>query len=147
MIVTNQPSHDGAVKGDDIVIFNALCCAIDSCFCKFPECLGCYSKRVLMCLESEVTMYKPMCCAKDLEKKNLLCICLSGQCSCIHCKTCCKGESQLCCLDSRFACPCDEEVPCVCTLLPFCTCYPSIGCCKKVSDVQAGRDKKVTPGH
>jgi hypothetical protein len=127
-------------------LYRACCCTIDSLYTKCPECIGCYSKRVLCCIESEFIAYKPMCCNKELEKKNLCCILLSGQCSMVHLKTCCKGESQMCCIDSRFAMPCDEEVPCMFTMLPFCLVYPGCYCCKSLNSVQSASSAgKVQP--
>jgi len=67
----------------------------------------------------------------------------------------CKSESirfPLCCLAEDCVFPCDNTVPMTLTgnvtSLPlcFCTLYPQVGCCKKVSELYPEQDWTVAPG-
>ena len=41
----------GTVDSDDLLIFSASCCSIQSLYCKFPECCGCTWMNVCCCFK------------------------------------------------------------------------------------------------
>jgi hypothetical protein len=126
-------------------MYSANCCTIDSLYCVFPECLGCYSKQTNCCIEQELIAYKAMCCTPEKEKKSLMCIVAKQSCNIIRPTTCVKQVNQCCCCDSRVAFPCDEEVPCIYMPMPFCTCCVCgscvVGCCQNLETIKSKSSK------
>lgn len=116
----------------DIMPCFAFCCCMQSCYCKTPNCWGCYVNETFLCLEAEFQGCKP---SDEQGKENKeCCVLLSGQCKCVEVTTCCKAVNNCCCLDCRFALPCDKDVPAVCGLF-FIICYPKCLCAKPYSDI------------
>mmetsp|Transcript_7231 Transcript_7231/g.22050 ORF Transcript_7231/g.22050 Transcript_7231/m.22050 type:complete len:248 (+) Transcript_7231:53-796(+) len=108
-------SNELNVDPTAVTVCSALCCCIQGCYCKCPDCLGCAAFCVQLC-----------CCRSECYQK-------------ITCEniTCCKCVGHCCCFDSRCAVPCDEEVPVACTLCPFLVVVPcdKVGCCKTIQDL------------
>eukprot|EP00966_Prymnesium_polylepis_P123111 2846242-Prymnesium_polylepis.1 len=52
-VAARSNNLDEAVEAEQLIAIGACCCTITSCYCAFPECLGCYSKGVLTCLDIE----------------------------------------------------------------------------------------------
>ena len=119
----------GEVESDDLIVFSAWCCEINSCYCKMPECCGCYNSSVCCCLKADNMACKPS------NVKGECCIICSGGQLCIMPTTCVKGTNQCCCCDTRCAFPCDHDVPCVIAFC-FCVCCvnfsPKCGCFQKL---------------
>ena len=89
----------------------ACCCTILSCYVAFPQCIGCYSKGVFTCIETESVACKPSVV------EGSLCKLLSSEVELVKPVTCVKCAAQECCIDSRCALPCDSEVPCMISFL------------------------------
>jgi hypothetical protein len=106
-VLPHGTAMNEAVNSDDLCLFCGLCCVIGSCYTKWPECLGCANKGVLMCLEIEGAA------CKTGRTEGSLCVCLKGESEVIKPVTCIKCTQQLCCVDLRCALPFDAEVPCV----------------------------------
>lgn len=117
----------------DIRVASGLCCCINGCSCKWPDCWGCGVDGVLCCIQSNAVCCKIMDERKNEDQKMF--ICQEGGFFCKKPNTCCQMRSQFCCCDSRGALPCTEEVPCIFTCLPGCSVYPKFGCCAKVGDL------------
>ena len=126
----NQPIFEPSYKTtamveapdpEDLTACCALCCIITSCYRKFPECCGCYSKGIFTCLEVE-----QLCC-KPGAYEGSLCMLQKSEWECVRPTTCCKCTKHLCCIDSRCGFPCDEEIPCMISLLCL-TCVKDYKC-------------------
>lgn len=121
----------GKVQADDLIVINACCCEIDSCFCKFPDCCGCYINSTCCCCSQE-----GMCC-KQSNVEGECCIISQTTQTCIMPSTCCKGVQQCYCYDIRCGFPCDRDVPCVLALCFVVCCYNNeciCGCCKSLKN-------------
>ena len=132
-------SLPGAPKAEHLVPFAACCCSILTCYKKFPDCLGCYNKGTLTCLECEM-----LCCKTGMNEEasdGSLCQALAGELECIKPSTCGKLQWQLCCLNCAIAMPCDEEVPCMIAFLGI-TCVSDYKCvfqaCKPMQSAEVG---------
>mmetsp|Transcript_4050 Transcript_4050/g.6424 ORF Transcript_4050/g.6424 Transcript_4050/m.6424 type:complete len:300 (+) Transcript_4050:84-983(+) len=141
--VQTLPGREDGKGNGNVTVCSGHCCTIDSCYCDFPACLGCYRKGVCLCCEGEMIQCKPMC-GQEKVKENLLCILCKGSSLLIMPYTCCKGVSQVCCLDSRYAFPCDDEVPCIWTPCIFCTCCVQgkcqLACCTTIDELVGQRN-------
>eukprot|EP00392_Amoebophrya_sp_AT5.2_P008638 g8666.t1 len=133
------------VKIEDLQPCQAMCCAIQSCYCKFPECLGCVSDGTVLFCQGRCVSLKPLDCKDD--DKRCCAVCEMNAFWKIPTEF---GESkcQCCCIDQRMAIPCNDDVPCMFTPLPCCVCglncdlhhradFGMSGphCCKKVGDI------------
>lgn len=129
---------EGKAEADDALVVNACCCYIDSCYCKCPQCLGCYGNDTCLCFTSEFK-----CCKYYESAPGKICLCQEVKCDCVTPTTCCKQINQCCCLDSRCAFPCDDDVPCVCTLFPFFICCQNFACSPKCCAKASSFKRKV----
>ena len=119
----------GVVDPDDLIVSDACCCTIQSCYLKCPECCGCYTSGTVCCCTTQAMGCKPS------NVKGETCILCEGGETCIYPTTCCKGTSQFCCYDTRCAFPCDHDVPCVLASCCIVCCYnskPQCGFCHKL---------------
>jgi len=124
---------------EDLCACAACCCTLISCYWKYPNCLGCYEKGTVVCLELE-----GVCCKTGLQE-GALCLCTRGEVQCVKPRTCCKLESQYCCYDCRCALPCDEEVPCMVTILGLTFCKEYECTCNCGDRVQAKTSTTTPP--
>jgi len=136
-------------RNDDVVNLMGLhpvfacCCCIESCFCTFPDLLGCYTNSECCCCLTDC-----QCCRPNTNKAVKACCVLSaGNCSLICPTTCCKGVEQCFCCDHRCAFPTDREVPCMitCFFITFskklnCKCV----CCDTVGDVKKPQGAQIS---
>ena len=76
---------EGKASADDQLIANGCCCYIDSCYCKCPDCLGCYGNQTCCCIVQEFK-----CCKMYSSSPGKICICQEIKCDCITPTTCCK---------------------------------------------------------
>jgi len=67
------------------------------------------------CCANQYLFMPASCASADL----IVCLCIGEDCSCL---------------------PVEETVPKVCTLLPFCTVFPKVGCCETVGSLYAGNE-------
>ena len=51
-------SMEGSPKQEHMYPFMSCCCTVPSCYCKFPDCIGCYGQGVFTCLELEILACK-----------------------------------------------------------------------------------------
>ena len=103
----------GTPQQEDMIPFGACCCSILHCYCKAPQCIGCYTQGVFTCCELET-----LCCKTGWGDENAaICLLGRGEAEIIAPTTCCKIQEQMCCLNAVVAMPCDEEVPCMIGLL------------------------------
>lgn len=119
---------------NDLTPFMGCCCGVCSFYFVFPDCIGCWSKGTLCCLDIEA-----LCC-KVGKKEGSICMCMQNEIEVIWPPSC-KIANQVFCLDNRCAIPCDEEVPCVVTVFGIQCCKHSEckpGCCKKLGDEEEG---------
>jgi len=121
-------STDAEKDMNKVVPCDSCCCYIDSCFCLFPQCLGCARKEECCCLACDSIYYKPQCGDTEREDQDVCCILQKGAIWIQWPTTCLKTVDQCCCIDHRCAFPCDKEVPCLCMCLPFCTCCVNCAC-------------------
>ena len=128
---TGKGGAANEVASGDLIPVAACCCAIYSCYTKYPECCGGYSNATCLCIQQELTICK---CHKEMLDKDEFCLCYQGKCACLLEPAFCKVVSQLFCIDGRAAIPCDEDVPCMLNLC-YVSCYPKCGVCKKVSEI------------
>ena len=119
------------VPSGELLPFASCCCAIYSCYNKFPDCCGIYSNTTCCCLQQELTCCK---CDKELMDEDECCTMYQGKMACLGKPGCCKGVSQVCCIDGGGALPCDKDVPCMFGVC-FVTCYPKCAVCKKVNEI------------
>ena len=96
------------VPSGELLPFASCCCAIYSCYNKFPDCCGIYSNTTCCCLQQELTCCK---CDKELMDEDECCTMYQGKMACLEKPGCCKGVSQVCCIDGRGALPCDDVRP------------------------------------
>jgi hypothetical protein len=123
----------GVVNPDHLVICCMGCCCINSMYCTFPDCLGCYNNSTYCCFEQRAK------CCKPHSDAGKICICVANDCNCIYPTTCCKSISQTCCVDSRCAFPCDDDVPCGLAYFGLVCCYgwaPTCRCCAKLGQLR-----------
>jgi hypothetical protein len=123
----------GGVNTGDLKPVQACCCSINSCYCVWPDCFGCTSEGIFLCIEEETKCCKCVDAGSNEDKK--CCILQEAGVYCVQPTTCCQSTSQCFCTDSRCAFPCTEKVPCMFTLLPFCVVYPGFGCCKTIAEL------------
>merc|ERR1712008_178134 len=125
------------VKVEDLMVCEACCCSLTSCFCKFPDCIGCKTEGICCCLQVEMAGLKCMDRSETQDAK--CCTCFEGGAYFVIPSTCCQEQQQCCCLDIRVALPCTDKVPCMCTCCPFCVVAANykfhLACCKKVGDI------------
>lgn len=62
-----------------LLVCSGSVCAIFSCFCEFPNCIGCSGKGVICCLEQEFNMCR---CAMPSDTFCFLCSTQSCLCKC-----------------------------------------------------------------
>ena len=156
----------GVAEAEDLVVVSAMCCSIQSLYCKCPDCCGCFSKFTRLYiypvnvdfLTSSLSKFLASsvccCCKADTiccKPSNIAgecCIFYSGGQYCIEMTTCCKGITQCCCCDNRYAFPCDKDVPCVfaicfCVLcvnweIKCCACCHKLGAYVQVKNPDEG---------
>lgn len=116
-----------AAKPEHVYPCSANCCTIDSCYAKYPECIGCFSRGHCCCIAGGSTACKPIFLDESRANKDLLCLCSKGHRYCVPFKFGCWSQEQCFCRDSRAAFPCTEEVPCLFTTC-FITCCVNFGC-------------------
>jgi len=124
---------------DFLLVHNGSCCCIDSCYTKWPECIGCYGSGFLCCIEQSYTGCKPLFMNPDRAEQSLLCLCRKVSCNLVDFKCQCKNEGQNFCMESRSAFPCDDDVPCVCAAYCLTCCVnwgPLCGCCLSLKSIQ-----------
>ena len=119
----------GIPVGKLIPIYGELCCTT-SLICE--NCIGCTGRDTCLCL----SMQNKCCRTVSGETANdTCCVIVEGSCELVVPKTCCYTQNQCFCIDERGAFPCTKQSPAVCTILPFCTIFPKIGCCMKMQDL------------
>eukprot|EP01034_Spumella_vulgaris_P026600 gene26600-33203_t len=91
-ITENVPIVQSPFSTTDISAYNETsvpcggnCCTLQSCFLKFPECLGGYSKYNLLCLSAEYVHCQPQCFKAGgevglPEGSDKLCVMYRGNC-------------------------------------------------------------------
>ena len=135
-------SHKIHVNTNDLLVFQAMCCSITSCYTKYPECCGCIQNSVCCCCVCE-----GICCKTAVEQGEW-CVIQQQTIKCIRPTTCCGGMAQIFCFDSRCAFPCDKDVPCMVTYCFLTCCYNwncNCACCKKLKDIKG--DTAVAVGN
>lgn len=86
---------------DDLVPCFALCCMIESCYCDWPECIGCRGRMVICCLSGQGMCCKPACACcghvnPELKKDpDTCCVCQDANIICISPSTCFSTEQQV----------------------------------------------------
>mmetsp|Transcript_14428 Transcript_14428/g.23664 ORF Transcript_14428/g.23664 Transcript_14428/m.23664 type:complete len:162 (-) Transcript_14428:276-761(-) len=136
-MTTNADCTDVDVK--ELIPCSAMCCGITSCFCDFPECIGCKGEFVMCCFQSESAWCKKLSTKNPANMEGKICVCFEGECSIVNITRCCSVQEQVFCLDNRCSIPTNADIPCICTCLPFCTCCAdwklAVHCCKKIGDM------------
>jgi len=123
-------STDGGDHLASLVPIGACCCMIDSCFCKFPACIGCQGKSECLFLQGTCACCKILDCS-DSEKRCCAFVCNEYM---IQPRTLIQQQVQCFCIDRRCALPCTKDVPMMVNVYGF-NCYPATGCCKTVGDL------------
>lgn len=140
MSVADQPPSFTTAPSEHLIPYGASCCTIDSCFLKFPDCIGCYDKGICLVCEWESTGCKPFFLNPNRADKDLLCLCQQRSCQIVMPYLGCKREAQSFCCDHRAALPCDADVPCVCMPIMFLTAVvnfkPFFGCFSNLKQLQ-----------
>jgi len=126
----------GDVKVEELIPFYSACCVIESCYCKFPDCIGCMANETCLCVQQKCACCKPV---TEKSEDGICCICNKNACNVIMPSTCCSGEAQACCLDYRGAFPCNKKTPCLvgCCFIHCFAEWKFVGCkvCAKVGDL------------
>lgn len=114
--------HFETANPADVYPCSGSCCSIDSCYLKYPDCIGCFSRGHFCCVDGSSTSCKPIFLDENRKNKDLLCLVSKGHRYCVPFKFGCWSEEQCFIRDSRCAFPCNEQVPCLLS-----TCF--ITCC------------------
>jgi len=129
----------GKVDPLDLVVCGACCCALNSLYLTFPECIGCYTNQTVCCLTWEGVGCKP----SNIEGE--CCVLQDCNCTIVYPTTCCKGVQQCCCFDQRISFPCDSDVPCAMGYFGLVCCLewrPKIACCLSLRELR-GDDQSL----
>eukprot|EP00931_Biecheleriopsis_adriatica_P027319 TRINITY_DN16454_c0_g1_i2.p1 TRINITY_DN16454_c0_g1~~TRINITY_DN16454_c0_g1_i2.p1 ORF type:complete len:153 (+),score=26.48 TRINITY_DN16454_c0_g1_i2:99-557(+) len=143
----DEKTDIGEVPVGDLVPITAYCCCIGSCYCTWPECIGCVSEGTFLCCVESMTACKPVKQGENNPNK-VCCLCARSDIYLKPPDTCvaCKGHT--CCIDERCAMPCNEDVPCLCTFLGLTCCYKwkcHVACCHKISQMEEAVGESVKP--
>lgn len=114
---------------------DAFCCAIDSCYLQFPQCIGCSSTYMCLFCMGEGACCKALDCSDEDSKCCALCV--DKQYLKIP-QNCCYFQCQQCCLDRRGEFPCGQKIPCIYTafFLTVCADYQvKCMCCKQIKEL------------
>lgn len=129
---------------NDLIPFYGLCCVIDSCFLRVPDCYGGHGSGSCLCVHNEFTCLKP---GRNEEE---YCIFNDQMTTCVKPKVCCKGAQHIFCLDRRCAfldletsALFDPKFPMLCNFFGLTLFYkwkflPL--CCKKWKEIQEASD-------
>lgn len=112
---------------EDLYVFSAWCCLIQSVYWKFPEIFGGFSEGQFLCVTANAAFNKPAVLKGEIYNAENS-ICVSSRVALKDCThiVCCSTVGQLFCCDVRMALPCTDDVPCMLN-----TCF--INCCYKYS--------------
>jgi hypothetical protein len=58
-LIAPTTSLDPFILDDELIPYSALCCTIDSCFLRTPDCYGGHGLSVCLCCNQEFTCCKP----------------------------------------------------------------------------------------
>lgn len=78
-------ADQGKAEARDTLIVNGCCCYLDSCYCKFPQCIGCYGNQTCCCFAHEFK-----CCKAYDNEPGKWCLCQQEKLDCVVPTTCCK---------------------------------------------------------
>jgi hypothetical protein len=137
---TSNTTMDEGVDSADLIACCAMCCIVNSLYCKWPACIGCHSKGQCTCLELESVF------CKVGVNKGSLCMCCKQEFECMVPTTCVKMTSQMFCFDQRCAFPCDEEVPCTVAVCGLTICRDFACICKCFDKLNEGEDAEEGSG-
>ena len=115
------------------VVVEGFCCC--NSVLEFPCKLGCAQECMTCCLSCK------LCC--EIGERPLAappCCCCGPKCECNS--TLCKVKGTVFCLAVQGTFPCSDDTPIICTILPFCTVYPKVGCCHTLDSLGAKEKKK-----
>ena len=124
------------------LVFNALCCCNVLISQEFAKNIGCSCLNECICIKQE-------CCLK-IDQSSLGCVCCTPvllelmickvACFCVSCglkkpNMLAKSKGDCFCMRSQLTLPPDDDTPSIFALCGLLL-YPSVGCCKKFSDVK-----------
>jgi len=113
----------GKTQTKDLYPCLGLFCCISSFFCKFPDCMGCYTENVILPLNWSCTCYKPFIQRGQVFTGDVF-LCQSCRLGLVWPRTLLAHIGQCCCNDCRCAIPCDGmDTPCIVNICFINLCY------------------------